>query len=191
MPGGNKSPPACISSTPRGDLMSISIMLNRYSSRSRSRMFLASSQNRQSLLVSRITSRSAPTDAPFLDVRNQRVDGQVHRVVGSAPVIGAPEDPPVGTDQDERVTVPAVAHHPVAVRAVGGRHGEVGIGEHGLRDPCVAHLLLDLVDRVGRDRYDLIDPKRLEPIEVLLYVDELVPTGLARQPLLEVQQDGL
>src|SRR2546430_890929 len=87
--------------------------------------------------------------------------------------------------------IAAAAHHAVPISRISPRDGQLWVGEDGYRETLVGHLLLQRVQGIGRNAHNGVDAQRLELTDVRLDVLELIPAGLAGQPLLEVEQDGL
>ena len=89
------------------------------------------------------------------------------------------------------MTIAARAHHAISVRRVGPRDYQARVGKDGDGEPFVRHLLVEGIERIGGDTHDLIDAQRMKLTDIRLDILELVPTRLAGESFLEIEQDGL
>src|SRR6266446_10396662 len=78
---------------------------------------------------------------------------------------------------------------PTSVRRVGPRDYQARVGKDGDGEPFVRHLLVEGIERIGGDTHDLIDAQRVKLTDIRLDILELVPTRLAGESFLEIEQD--
>src|SRR5260221_10062004 len=103
---------------------------------------------------------------PGMNTRNKVGYRHILGVVGGSAVVGPPADASVGTHDDECMAVATRSHHAVAVCRVSLRDGQLGVRKDGYRETLVRHLLLQCIERIGRDAHDLIDAKRLDLADI-------------------------
>src|SRR6266702_198247 len=193
IPGGNSIPLRSARPCPSGESRSSVETASPYSTERRSSISLACLQNPQFSCVRRRTfiGLLRASTQPCTDVCDEIGYRDIHRVIGGTAIVGPPLDPTVGTHHDEGMTIAARPHHTIAVRRVGLRDDQARVGEDRDGETFVRRLLLQRVEWVGRDAHEGIDAERVKLVAVRLDVLELVPTGLAGEALLKVQQDGL